>query len=145
MDATELLLIATRWLHTIAAVIWIGAVFFELLALRPAFGGDLPPAADATVASVTREIVQSSLIVFLASGAILTFDRLSSRAATTTYVMILVLKVVLAVVMFQLAFRLRRAAGSRRLVGLRWMAALGLAILFLAALLKSIYERALLA
>ena len=145
MEATEVLLIATRWLHTVAAVIWIGAVFFELLALRPAFGGDLPPPADATLASVTREIAQNSLIVFLASGAILTFDRLSSRAATTTYVLILLFKIVLAVMMFQVAFRLHRAAGSRRLIGLRLLAALGLAILFLAALLKSIYERALIA
>src|SRR5207249_5714000 len=56
-----------------------------------------------------REIVQTSLIVFLVSGALLTFERLSRGAASATYVWLLVLKVALALVMFQVGFRLRGA------------------------------------
>ena len=144
MEATDLLLVAMRWLHALAAVAWLGAVLFELLALRPAFGDGLPPPAQAAVDVATREIVQTSLAVFLVSGAILTFDRLSRGAAGGLYVGVLALKVLLAAVMFQVAFRFRRATGPRRLIGLRWLAALGAVIVLLASLLKSIYERALL-
>ena len=91
-----------------------------------------------------REIVQTSLIVFLVSGALLTFERLSHGAAGSIYVWLLVVKVALAVVMFQVGFRFRGARGGRRLRGLRWMGGLGVAIILLAAILKWLYERALL-
>ena len=144
MDATDLLLVAIRWLHATAAVVWIGAVVFELIAIRPAFGDGMPGEARATLDAATREIVQTALVVFLLSGAILTFERLTRNAAGAVYVALLGLKLVLAVAMFQVAFRFRRASGGRRILGLRWVTALGLSILFVAALLKSVYERALL-
>lgn len=143
MEATDLLLVGMRWLHTTAAVIWIGGVLFELLALRPAFGDHVPTAVQGQLDSTTKEIVQSSLVAFLITGALLTFDRLSHGAAAGSYVALLGLKMLLSVAMFQVAFRVRRATGPRRTVGLQWIAGLGLAILFLAALLKSIYERGL--
>jgi hypothetical protein len=59
-------------------------------------------------------------------------------------VALLGLKLVLAIAMFQGAFRYRRADGARRVAGLRWVGGLGLLIVFLAAVLKWIYERALL-
>lgn len=132
-----------RWLHAVAAVAWIGGVLFELLALGPAFGGAVPPEAQTRIDVATREIVQSSLVVFLLSGAILTFERLSYNVVGTAYVSLLGLKIVLAVAMFQIAFRSRRARPELRTLGSRWVAGLGLAILLLAALLKSIFERSL--
>jgi len=143
VDATDLLLVATRWLHGVAAVVWIGAVLFELYALRPALADELPASAEQALDAVTSEIIQTSLVVFLITGAILTFERLSHGAAEALYVWLLALKVLLAVAMYQVALRFRRAKGDRRIVGLRWVAGLGLVILFLAALLKSLYERAL--
>jgi uncharacterized membrane protein len=144
VDATDVLLVAARWLHGLAAVVWIGAAMFELLVIWPAFEGGLPDGLRTTLDAASREIVQTALAVFLLSGAILTFERLTHNAAGPTYVALLGLKLVLAVAMFQVAFRFRRATGQRRIVGLRSVAALGLLILFLAAVLKSIYERALL-
>lgn len=145
MEATELLLVAIRWLHALAAVVWIGGVLFELVALGPSFGEALPATTRTTLDEMMREIVQTGLIVFLISGAILTFERLSHRAVGSTYVALLAVKILLSVAMFQVAFRFRRATGDRRVLGLRWVAGFGLAILFLASLLKSIYERALVA
>ena len=91
-----------------------------------------------------REIAQTSLLVFLISGAILTFDRLSRGAATAGYVSLLGAKLLLSVAMFQVAFRFRRSVGRARLLGLRLVAGLGLLVLFTASLLKTLYERALL-
>ena len=104
--------------------------------------GEPPPEIAGTLDAAMREIVQTSLIVFLVSGALLTFERLSHGAAGSTYVWLLVVKVALAVVMFQVGFRFRGARGARRLRGLRWMGGLGVAIILLAAILKWVYERA---
>ena len=144
MEVADVLIVTMRWLHSAAAVVWIGAAIFELVVLIPAYGGSPPAPLRDTVDGAMREVVQTSLVVFLVSGAILTFERLSRGAADSLYVGLLGLKIVLAIAMFQVAFRFRRAAGARRVLGLRWVSGLGLAIVFLAAALKWIYERALL-
>jgi putative copper export protein len=144
VDATELLLIAMRWLHASAAFVWIGAIWFELFVVLPAWDSEPPAPILARFDTAMREIVQTALVVFLVSGAILTFERLSRGAAGTPYVATLAVKVVLSVVMFQVGFRFRGARGPRRVLGLQIMAGLGLAIVLLATVLKSIYERALL-
>ena len=144
MDATDLLLVTMRWLHAIAAIVWIGAIWFELFVALPALDAVEASALLARFDLAIREIVQTALIVFLVSGAILTFERLSRGAAGPTYVTLLALKIVLAVVMFQVGFRFRGARGSHRVRGLQVMAALGLVIVLLATVLKWLYERALL-
>ncbi|MCC6173682.1 MAG: hypothetical protein IT305_00125 [Chloroflexi bacterium] len=143
MDATDALLIVMRWLHLGAAVVWIGAVWFDLFVATPSLEGEYLETAQDRFNGGMREIVQTSLIVFLVSGAIMTFERLSHGAAGSLYVGLLALKIFLALVMFQIAFRFRRARGGRRLVGLRWLVGLGLVILLLAVMLKWVYERAL--
>lgn len=144
MEATDLILVAVRWLHGSAAVLWVGGVLFELLALRPAIGDALSPTAQAGLDRALGEIVQSSLVAFLVTGALLTFDRLSHNVAADSYVAILGVKLLLSVAMFQVAFRSRRAVGARRTTGLRWVGGLGLLVMLLASLLKTVFERGLL-
>jgi putative copper export protein len=147
LPATDLLLLVMRWLHAMAAVVWVGAICFELFVVLPAWPaaeGGPPDIILARFDATMREVVQTALIVFLVSGAILTFERLSREAADTTYVLTLGLKVVLSVVMFQVGFRFRGARTERRVRGLRILAVLGLVIIFLATVLKWLYERALL-
>jgi putative copper export protein len=144
VDATDLLLLAMRWLHAMAAVVWIGAIWFELFVVAPAWESGPPPEILARFDLAMREIVQTALVVFLVSGAILTFERLSRGAAGTPYVLLLGVKILLSIVMFQVGFRFRGARGSRRLRGLQVMAILGVVIVLLATVLKTIYERALL-
>jgi putative copper export protein len=144
VSATDLLLLAMRWLHATAAIVWVGAICFELFVVLPALdadqAGEILPKFDAGMG----EIVQTALIVFLVSGAILTVERLSHSTAGPAYAVVLFLKIALSVVMFQVGYRLRRARGSRRVRGLQIMAGLGLTIVFLATVLKWLYERALL-
>jgi putative copper export protein len=144
VDATALLLVAMRLLHAMAAIVWIGAIWFELFVALPALDSGEASALLARFDLAMREIVQTALIVFLVSGAILTVERLSRGAASTAYVTLLGVKIVLAIVMFQVGFRFRGARGPRRIRGLQIMAALGLAIVVIATILKSLYERALL-
>lgn len=144
MSATDLLLLAMRWLHATAAIVWIGAICFELFVALPALNGgqadDILTRFDAGL----RELVQTVLIVFLVSGAILTVERLSNTGAGAPYASVLFVKVVLSVVMFQVGYRYRGARGPRRVRGLMIQAGLGLTIVFLATVLKWLYERALL-
>jgi hypothetical protein len=144
VDATDLFLIAMRWLHASAAIVWIGAIWFELFVVAPAWNSAPPAEILGRFDAAMREIVQTALVVFLVSGAILTFERLSRGAATSTYVTLLGIKIVLSAVMFQVGFRFRGVRGSARIRGLRIMAALGLVIVLLATVLKWLYERALL-
>ena len=144
MDATDFFLIAMRWLHASAAIVWIGAIWFELFVVLPSWQSDPPADLLGRFDVAMREIVQTALFVFLISGAILTFERLSRGAAGSTYVTLLGVKIVLSVAMFQVGFRFRGARGDQRIRGLRIMAALGLVIVLLATVLKWLYERALL-
>jgi uncharacterized membrane protein len=144
VDATDLVLIVMRALHALAAMVWVGAICFELFVALPALGEKPAEHVLAKMDAAMREIVQTSLLVFLVSGALLTFERLSHGAAGATYVLVLVVKVVLAVIMFQVGFRFRGSRGERRVFGLRWLAGLGVTIVLLAAVLKWLYERALL-
>ena len=86
MDATDILLVVMRGLHAVAAAVWVGAVCFELLVVLPALGEKPPEHVLARVDAAMREIVQTSLIVFLISGALLTFERLSRGAAGSSRV-----------------------------------------------------------
>ncbi len=144
MGATDLLLLAMRWLHASAAILWIGAICFELFVALPALDSSQAEGILARFDAGLREIVQTALIVFLVSGAILTVERLSFSNAGAPYATVLFVKVVLSIVMFQVGYRFRAARGPRRVRGLQIQAALGLTIVFLATVLKWLHERALL-
>lgn len=134
-----------RALHAISAIVWIGAIWFELYVALPAYEDGPPATVLARFDAASREIVQTALVVFLVSGAILMFERLShGAAANSTYVALLALKIVLSVAMFQVGFHFRGVRGARRVLGLQVMAALGLSIVLLATVLKWVFERSLL-
>ncbi len=143
-EITDLLLVAMRWLHASAAIVWIGAIYVELFFFLPIWDNDPPSDIRVRFDAPMKETVQTALIVFLVSGAILTFDRLSRSAADLTYVLLLAIKVMLSFVMFAISFRFRDARGRRRLIGLRVLAGFGFAIVLLATILKWRYERNLL-
>src|SRR5215213_6572989 len=98
MDATDFLSVVMRALHALAAMAWVGAICFELFVVLPSLGEQPAEHLLSRMDAAMREIVQTSLIVFLVSGALLTFERLSHGAAGSTYVWLLVVKVALAVV-----------------------------------------------
>ncbi len=141
MPSGDLLLVLIRWLHGVAAVAWIGAILYELLVLPDDVLVNLGGSTRERVRLARTEITQASLVAFIATGAVLTFDRLSRAGADGAYVGVLALKVGLAVAMFQIAFRNRATVGATRTFALRWLTILGVLIMLLAALLKALFER----
>jgi hypothetical protein len=131
-DLAEALLVVLRWLHAIASVAFLG--WSAVLWL------DGPPRADPSAARQRfKEITELTLLIFLATGAILTFDRLS-RGAGNLYAGLLALKVVCAVVAYQFAFRWRRVGLPVGGLDGRIVLIFGGATVFLAAVLKGVFD-----
>jgi hypothetical protein len=86
-----------------------------------------------------KEVTELSLLLFLATGAVLTFDRLS-RGAGGFYAVVLALKVACAVVAFQFAFRWRRVGLPVGGLDGRIVLLFGVAAVLLAAVLKGVFD-----
>jgi hypothetical protein len=128
----ESLLVVLRWLHGVAAIVFLG--WSAVLWL------DGPPRGDTSLARQRfKEVTELSLLVFLATGAVLTFDRLSLGAGGI-YAAVLALKVLCAVVAYQYAFRWRRVGLPVGALDGRIVLIFGAATVFLAAVLKGIFD-----
>ena len=86
-----------------------------------------------------KEITELTLLVFLATGAILTFDRLS-RGAGGIYAAVLAAKVLLGAVSYQYAFLWRRRGLALGASNGRTVLIAGAAAVLLAAVLKGVFE-----
>jgi uncharacterized membrane protein len=141
LDPREILLAAVRWSHAAAAVALLGGSLFQVLFLGPVLrggGAELEPVRKATDVGF-RELVDLSLVVFLVSGGLLTFERLSSGAAGTLYVVLLGVKLLLSFLFYRWAFALRRGRGWDNREA-KLMVGAGFLILLVATLLKTVYE-----
>jgi hypothetical protein len=128
----EALLVVLRWLHALATVAFLGWSLVIWL--------DGVPGGDARAASARyKEVTEISLLVFLATGAILSFDRLS-HGAGNLYAGVLAAKVLCAVVTYQYAFRWRRGSLSTRGRDGRIALVAGSGAVLLAAVLKGLFE-----
>jgi hypothetical protein len=128
----EALLVALRWLHGLAAIVFLG--WSAVLWL------DGPPRGDAAAARQRfKEVTELTLLIFLATGAVLTFDRLS-RGPGWVYAEVLALKVVGSVVVYQYAFRWRRVGLPVGGLDGRIVLIFGAATVLLAAVLKGVFD-----
>jgi hypothetical protein len=128
----EALLVVLRWLHAVAAIVFLG--WSAVLWL------DGPPRAEPAAARQRfKEVTELTLLVFLATGAILTFDRLS-RGAGGVYAGVLALKVVCGIVAYQFAFRWRRVGLPVGGQDGRILLIFGAVAVFLAAVLKGVFD-----
>jgi uncharacterized membrane protein len=154
VSVTDALLIAMRWAHALATVVWLGGGAYATLIL----GRQLRDEDEAIATRFGRAIgaefgrwLRGATVVFVVSGVILTFDRLASRGATTAYGVVLAVKVALALWMFAIAQgigrrRRQRPSGghwadlTRRLGSPQTLLWLGAIVVLLAAILKTLYE-----
>jgi hypothetical protein len=135
VDPAEALLVVLRWLHAVGSIVFLG--WSAVLWL------DGPPRGDASAARQRyKEVIELSLLVLLASGAVLTFERLS-RGAGGVYAGVLALKVVCAVVAYQFAFRWRRVGLPVGGLDGRIVLIFGAATVLLAAVLKGLFDNGL--
>ena len=131
-ELVEPLLVLLRWLHALAAIGWLGWTGAVWL--------DGPPRGDGSLARQRfKEVLEVSLIVFLASGAVLTADRLS-RGAGGAYAGLLALKVLAGALAFQYAFRWRRLGLPMGGFDGRMVLILGGLAVLLSAALKGVFD-----
>jgi hypothetical protein len=128
----EALLVVLRWLHGVAAIAFLG--WSAVLWLDGPPRGDVPAARQRF-----KEVTELSLLMFLATGAILTFDRLSLGPGGV-YAVVLALKVACGVVAYQFAFRWRRVGLPVGALDGRIVLIFGAAAVFLAAVLKGVFD-----
>ncbi len=128
----DVLLVLLRWLHALAAIGFLGWSLVYLIEGSP---------RGQNVAAERRfkEVTEITLVVFLATGAVLTFDRLS-RGAGGVYAVVLALKVLFGVVTYQFAFRWRRAGLLPSGREGRVVLVFGTGAVLLAAVLKGVFE-----
>ena len=161
MTGGDLFLVVVRWIHVVAAAAWVGGSIFYLFVLRPALRRS--PEAGRKINEATAAefgtLVDTCIFVILATGVILTFNRLTVGVTGPSYGLVLAAKIALSVWMFILARgRRRRTAlldmyrqnpdppsGRFRkilsaLSGYNTIAILGVIVLLLADLLNTLYE-----
>ena len=159
MDLGDIFHTIVRWLHALAAAAWVGGSIFYLIVLIPTLKRvpDVPRALSAALGVEFRTVVVTSIIVLVATGAILAFDRLTE--VEPPYAATLGVKVVLTVWMFALVRDRRRHARIltdyeqkptppttlwgkllAAVSGYNTLVILGVAVFFLSDLLKVLYE-----
>ncbi len=130
--AAYALLVLLRWLHAVAAIAFLGWAAVYLM-------DGLPQQQNVLAGRRFKEVTEITLLVFLATGAVLTFDRLS-KGAGSVYAAVLAVKVLLAVLAYQFAFRWRRAGLSAISPDGRLVLVFGAGAVLLAAVLKGVFD-----
>ena len=159
MNVLDLILLAIRWGHALAAVAWVGGGIFYLMVLRPAIqrAQGLPAATTREIGVEFRSLVSTAIAVLLLTGVILTVSRLTEDAVTSPYVAVLVVKIVLALYMFYVVRFMRRdsypeepesgSSGWQRLMGrftgTTALLVIGVAVIGLSDVLDRLLENAL--
>ncbi len=150
MNVLDIILLIIRWAHALSAVVWIGGSLFMLLAGRPALQKADPDGLVGRALAVEfRPMVATAIAVLIISGVILTVDRLTSDAAGMAYTVVLVVKIVLAVYAFGVAWLLPRRTEPRTggirgaLAGPTALTIVGVVVIGLADVLTWLFERGL--
>lgn len=165
MTLGEGFLLVVRWLHSLAAVAWVGGSLFYVLVLRPAQrrAGDAAQVVGPGSLEEFRSLVDTCIAVLIVTGTVLLFDRLTEGSVGTAYVAAISTKIGLATWMFAIArgrWRRRKLASSqaissptnqKRLLaklmdlasGVNLTVILGIAVFFLSDLLRFLFERGL--
>lgn len=114
MNVTDVFLLIIRWIHLVSAAAWVGGSIFYLVVLRPAQRRSASDSTEGTksvfasAATEFRALVDTCIIVLLATGIILTLNRLTPGIVGVPYVIVLGVKIALSTWMFVLARGRRR-------------------------------------
>ena len=164
MDTGDLFLLIIRWLHVVSAAAWVGGSIFYLLVLRPAIrssSGSHGPLLTAA-GKEFRTLVNTCIVVLVATGVILAFDRLTENIVGPPYAITLGIKSVLSVWMFMQVQSERRRSeflgafarskepprgrigtAIRSVSGYNALVIVGIVVFLLSDLLKAMFESAL--
>ena len=137
-----------REAHILAATAWVGGSIFYLLVVIPALriAGSAPTLA-AKIATTFKRLVNICVGVLLLTGVYLTFDRLTTTTLGLSYLIVLGVKIVAALILFVLAIYLgqsnirRLAKRTTRLskAAPQLMLAIGILVFILGAVLNQLF------
>lgn len=147
-----------RWLHFLAAASWIGSALFFITVVEPSFKIGILGNGQSERISWTeklkgvvvgewREFLEITAFVLVISGALLAFNRLSQPNISSTYAIVLGVKVALTIVMAFIALRkigpLKKSKGmiNQLFSASRFMVGLGAVVILLAIILRAIYDK----
>jgi uncharacterized membrane protein len=153
LDVSGAFQVALLWAHAMAAVAWVGGSLFYAAVLNPALSEVGPTPERLSLVGVAgrefREVVRLAIVVFVVTGAVLAFTRMSQPRVPAAYVAVLTVKVVLSLWMFWLAGRIGRAPPAGAKPRPWWqrpqylILGLGALVYLLSLALRVIYEAAL--
>ncbi|MFN0072312.1 MAG: hypothetical protein ACKVVP_12585 [Chloroflexota bacterium] len=136
IELTDALILLVRWIHAMAAVIWIGAAC-AILSIRSHLIAEGSPVIS-TIEQVYRDFTDVAIPIFLLTGVLLTVERFSWGVPGPVYVGLLSAKVVLAFGMFHIGHRSRRTGVTGTVNPLRGLCVSGAGIVLLATILKAL-------
>lgn len=115
MDIPAIARMLLRLAHAVAAALWLGGGAYYVLALRPALRNADPEARELARAAQAEfgEWASAATIILIATGVVMTFDRLTNGRGTNVYVVLLGVKIVAAVAAFWLTGTFVRNVRSR--------------------------------
>ena len=105
------LLVVLRFIHVLAAALWVGGGIVVLAARSTPNVAPLSGMSSAALGRTVGRLVGTGFAVFVLTGALLTFNRLAEQSIDAAYVAVLAAKVLLALAMFRLAVPRRRRDG----------------------------------
>lgn len=160
MNLSDVFLLLIRWIHLVSAATWVGGSLFYLLILKPSVSNHSETGVMANTAAEFKSLVNTCIVVLIATGLILAFNRLSEGIVNESYVIILGLKSALSVFMIILVHTQRRRTRKIRdydqesgkilpnrfgqaISGFNSLVMIGIVIFLLSDLLKVIYEKGL--
>ena len=148
IESPVVLFVALRWVHAIAAALWVGGGLLLLAVGRlSADRAASRPLATALGRAAGRTL-RLGIGVFIISGTLMAASRLTEPGVTGVYVGTLAVKIGLAFLMFWLAVPRRRRRAADRAPGavplLRqrsaWIVGLGLVVYLLSIVLNEFVE-----
>ncbi len=144
-------------IHLTAIAAWLGGILFFLLVLRPALKTMSNPEMSRGVGRIFQEVSEIALWIVIGSGILLSLDRLLLANIQASYLVVLSIKIALVVWIALIAMNLwgrvsrtRPSVGGKssiytRLLRAAWSTntqlVLGIVVVFLAEILRVIYNR----
>ena len=105
MDIGDIFLLIVRWIHGISAATWIGGSIFFMIVYKPILSkhNKISNILYSDTSNSLRILIDTSIFVLIATGIILTFDRLTSSFIQLPYILTLSFKIVLCIWIFLIA------------------------------------------
>ena len=109
IDFIDLITIFIKWLHSIAAMSWVGgSVFFALIIIPVQSSMNRKySVVFKNISIIYRDLVDISVIGIILSGIFLMFTKLSENI-TNEWMIVFIIKLFISVIMFYLVWRFRQ-------------------------------------